>query len=102
MPTRNDIAQTVFDAIDAYNEQWAEGEPLEKSQDTVLFGAGGRLDSLGLINFMVVAEEKIEDTFDTPVALADENAMSAERSPFRTVNTLIDHVCLLLDGVHSE
>lgn len=61
------------------------------AEDTVLVGQGARLDSLGLVTLIVDVEQRIGDEAGVRVTLADERAMSAAKSPFRTVGSLVDH-----------
>ena len=90
------VLQAIFDAIDEINEQRPEEQRLEKSADTVLFGESGTLDSLGLVNFIVAVEQRLEDVFGASLALADEKAMSLKNSPFRSVKTLAEYASSLM------
>ena len=78
------------------NEQLPKGRTLEKSPQTILFGKGGQLDSLGLVSFIVEVEQKIEEELGVSITLADERAMSQKSSPFLTLQTLSEYVSLLL------
>lgn len=83
----------VSRVIADFNE--AEGDDSAKvpfAPDTPLFGKGGKLDSLGLVNLIVLTEQKLEEEFDVSISLADERAMSMESSPFATVQTFSDYV----------
>jgi len=91
------IIQAIFRAVDEVNQELPEGQRLKKSLDTVLFGRSGVLDSLGLVNLIVAAEEKIEEEFGSTITIADERAMSQKNSPFRTIGTLVDYVSSLLE-----
>ena len=90
------IQQLIFEVIDENNTQVPEDEQLEKSIDSVLYGESGKLNSLGLVNFIVAIEQKISDQFDTTITLADEKAVSQRNSPFRSVGTLVDYIRQLL------
>ena len=73
--------------IDALKE--TESEVFSNADlDTEIFGGKGTLDSLGLVTFLINLEQKIEDEFGKNITIADEKAMSAKNSPFRTVTTL--------------
>ncbi len=72
---------------------------LAKSAKTVLFGKNGQLDSLGLVNLLVIIEQNIEDQFDTSIIIADERAMSQKNSPFRTIGTLAEYLNMILNEV---
>ena len=91
------ILKIIFESINVLNEQLPEGEHVDKSIDTTLFGPGSKLDSLGLINLIVAVEQNIEDEYETEITLADEKAMSQEQSPFETVKSLANYIEILLN-----
>ena len=96
MNAKREATRMLYEAIDELNLELQEERRLEKSGDTVLFGQLGRLDSLGLVRLIVGTEEKIEEELGVTIRIADERAMSEQRSPFKTVGSLIDYVSLLL------
>ena len=91
----------LYEAIDELNPRLPPGMQVEKSPATVLFGDNGRLDSLGLVNLIVATEEKIEDQLGVTISLADEKAISLERSPFGTIEAFANYIKLLLDEHHN-
>ena len=62
----------------------------------VLFGPGGALDSLGLVNFLADLEYRLAEAYGRELVLASERAMSRRRSPFRDVDALVAYVLELL------
>lgn len=70
----------------------------EFSEDTVLFGKNGALDSMGLVTLIVAVEQAIEDRFDASAGLADEKAMSQARSPYRSVASLADYAVAQIEA----
>jgi acyl carrier protein len=96
MTRKERVTQEVFRAIDEVNANLPEGRQLEKSTDTVLFGERGELDSLGLVSLIVATELQVEEAFGVSITIADEKAMSQERSPFKTIASLVDYVDSLL------
>lgn len=96
MADKQAITNSIYAVIDETNGDLPPGQQLEKSPETILFGAKGRLDSMGLVNFIVGVEQRIEEDFQKPVSLTDEKAMSQRNSPFRTVGTLVDYIAELL------
>jgi acyl carrier protein len=84
------VVLVVFEAIDEINPT-LQGK-LAKSPDTVLFGKGGSLDSIGLVILVVTLEQLLEERFGVALTLADERAVSQKSSPFRTVRTLAEYV----------
>jgi acyl carrier protein len=91
-----DVLKVVLDSVSELNLQVDDSHQLELSPETQLFGRGSKLDSLGLVNLIVLVEEKTADTFGKSVTIADEKAMSQKNSPFRTVQTLADYLFSLL------
>jgi acyl carrier protein len=90
------IVGYLYAAIDDTNAQRAGEPPLEKTPETALFGSASALDSLGLVNFIVAAEKRIEEAYGTPIVLADDRALAREPSPFQSVGALADYVEVLL------
>src|SRR5205809_7760034 len=85
---RDQVLRLFYDAIDVVNRQLPTSRRLAKSLDTVIVGASGSLDSLGLINFVITLEERVTDVLTVPVELLDSTALIEEEGPFRTVDTL--------------
>ncbi len=90
------ILNLIYESIDEISDQITT--KVEKKPDEVLFGQGGKLDSLGLVNLIVAVEGMTEDELDVTITLADEKAMSMKNSPFRTIQTLADYIELLLES----
>lgn len=87
------VTKVVYDVLAQLNGELFGGEEkLAASLDTVLFGAGAALDSMGLVNLIVMTEQRVEEEFGAVVSLADERAMSQQHSPFRDVRTFIGHI----------
>ena len=57
----------------------------------MIVGAGGLLDSLGIVNFVVTLEEKVGDAIGTSIQLLEQE-MLTEGSPFRTVGALTHYI----------
>ena len=94
--------EIIFNVIDEFNEQFEHpSEHLEKNIEMALYGTGSKLDSLGLVNFITIVEQTIEDETERSISLANEKAMSRRRSPFKTIGSLIEYIDELLeeDGV---
>ena len=68
------------------------GEKIKIKIDSKLFGAGGPLDSMALVNLVLELEEFVEDEYGKTITLADEKAMSRRTSPFSRVSYLINYI----------
>lgn len=88
--------EILYPVIEEINETLDEGEQLAKSPDTVLFGDGALLDSVGLVNFIVTAERVAQEVTGKAITLASEKAFSRRQSPFRTVGSLAEYIEELL------
>ncbi len=91
------IKKIILKAVEEINSQLPVERQLDRSMETTLFGNNGKLDSLGLVNLIVIIEQNVEDEFDRGITIADEKAMSQHHSPFRNISTLVDYIDLLLN-----
>ena len=96
MSDQTRIMNVVFSAIDDINETLPESRRFSKKPEAVLFDPGGTMDSLGLTIFIVAIEQKIEQEFDLSMSSAGDYKMFDEDSPFRTVQSLVSYIDLLL------
>jgi acyl carrier protein len=95
---KNRILQCIFDTVDEMNDTLPDDRELGKSPDTRLIGKAGGLDSLEFVNFIVLLEQRVAEAFGTAVTLADERALSREKSPFSTIGRLTDYLTELLES----
>ncbi|HMO49567.1 MAG TPA: hypothetical protein PKE26_03405 [Kiritimatiellia bacterium] len=73
--------------------------PPEINRDTLMFGEGGPIDSMGIVMMVVDVEEAVRAKFGQTVSLADDRAMSQRNSPYRSIGSLTDYIAAQLDGV---
>ncbi|MEK6730655.1 MAG: hypothetical protein AABY34_00525 [Pseudomonadota bacterium] len=96
MIQRDDIINVIFSAMEDLNTQLPQDKKIDKRLDVQLFGGQGNLTSLSLVRFIVAVEDRMSETFEKSVVLADERALSKEHSPFRSVAALVDYIENLL------
>jgi len=87
----------LFSVIDELNQLRPTAEHLVKDLETPLSGDSGRLDSAGLINLIVLAEQKTAEELGMPIVLTDDHTMSQVNQVFHTLGTLADYIDLLLN-----
>lgn len=92
----NDVMSKVIEAVEELNLQLDDDRQVGSAPNTVLFGKGGKIDSLELVNLIVLVEGTIFDAYDVQISLADERAISQKNSPFRTVQSLSEYIFTLL------
>lgn len=91
------IIKMIFSVVDEINRQLSQENRLSKTLDTVIFGPGAELDSLGFIIFIVALEQKVEEEFKKTV-LMDNIEISKKDNPFRSISVLADCINLRLNG----
>ncbi len=92
MADKEKVEQAIYNAVDNLNLQLATDQKLEKSSETVLIGENGRLDSLGLVNFIVALEQEIEEQFNLSLMLFNESLITSDNSPLSTIGTLAEYI----------
>lgn len=97
MPEKQQISAAVIAGVQDVLAQRGVDVP-ELTAETRLLGRGAVLDSLGLVTLIVDLEQRIETDFDVSLVLANERAMSEAKSPFRSVETLTEYICALLES----
>ena len=94
--TKDKIVALIYEVIDEENEAREQDKQIVKSLETLFLMKDGGLDSLGLVSLIVATEEKIVDSLDVEITIADAKAMSQKNSPFKSVNSLADYILELL------
>ena len=96
---RDQIAELVRNTVDDVNEEMelTGGPRVGLQADAVLYGAGATIDSLTLVALIVAVEHNIRHAFGVSVVLANEKALSMQRSPFRTLDSLIEYAAVIVD-----
>jgi D-alanine--poly(phosphoribitol) ligase subunit 2 len=92
----NILEELIYPVVDEIRDSIESGDKLKKSPETPLFGAGSILDSLGLVVFIIAVESRMKKEIGKAITLANEEAMSRESSPFRTMGTLASYISDLL------
>jgi acyl carrier protein len=87
----SDVAfQLVKSAVQDLAAELGYDNLRDVAASTELFGGADGIDSLTLVRLVAEIERSAEEKFRRNVVLADEQAMSRRRSPFRTVGTLAE------------
>ena len=87
-----DIVAIIYAAIDEVNSQSIGALKIQKDLDTQLLAKGSGLDSLAFVNLIVAIEGQLETSLGLSVVLVDEDSMSLQENPFRTVGSLASYV----------
>ncbi len=102
MIERSAALSIVIASIQEVFAQTGMDAPSALTEDTVLVGKDAVLDSLGVVSLIVEVEQRVESDHNASVTLANDKAMSARNSPFRTVGVLTDHVVAMVAEVSGS
>ena len=78
-------------AIKEFNSLQLCMTELKLNGDEPLMGNEG-LDSMGLVHFIVLVEDKLYDEFNEKIDLSSDAAFSQERSPFSNMNSFVEFI----------
>ena len=96
MSIEKQVEEILFASIEEINENLPPDQKIKADKATLLFGNEATLDSLPLVNLIVVAERKVEEALNLSINIADEQAMSQKNSPFKSVESLANYIVLLV------
>jgi|SRR3982750_2994696 len=99
MIARNIAVEIVVASLKEVFAQVGTPGPDNITDDTVLVGNEAVIDSLGVVSLIVEVEQRLESEHGISVTLANDKAMSARNSPFRTVGVLADHCLAMAEEV---
>ncbi|PIE80809.1 MAG: hypothetical protein CSA15_01505 [Candidatus Delongbacteria bacterium] len=78
------IEKIIEKTIDEINKSLKNEIPKDDSSELL----GKSLDSLSVINFIVILEENINKIGNIEIVLTNDDSIFSEPSPFRTIETL--------------
>jgi hypothetical protein len=89
---RDSLLKCIKDAFDEVNSTRAEKIPTDALDEIYLYGQQGVFDSLQLVDFVVILEEKVAERIGAVVSIVSPKAVSRKANPFRQVSSLVDYV----------
>lgn len=91
MAETNKLQEVIFSVIDELNLQRPADQQITKRSDTVLVGEGG-LDSLGLVNFVVLLEERLDAALNMQISLVSDGMDFHDGGAFSSVRALVTYI----------
>ncbi|MBF0175925.1 MAG: acyl carrier protein [Magnetococcales bacterium] len=91
-PGAEEILATIYGCVDEINRQLPKNGQLQKSPASILIGAGGVLDSLGLITLLVALEDALKKKLGLACFLLDEKILVDPQGPFHTIDGLLQWI----------
>jgi len=87
------IYEVIYKAIDEVNQQETDNNnAIIKEPKSSLYEGGNGLDSVGLVNLLFSIEDILASEYNINISLSDEKAVSREKSPFKTIETLATYI----------
>jgi acyl carrier protein len=86
------VLRVIYESVAELNMQLPAEQQIGKSLSTILFGGGGKLDSLGLANFIVITEQKLEECYGFRIDLTQDDPFSPTTGHFRNIESLATYV----------
>jgi hypothetical protein len=99
MDFKNVVDKIIDLSIEAFNQTVEPAQQLKNSGDTVIFGPGSALDSLGFVNFIVTIESEVDSQLNKTIFIVDEEALEMAKNPFQTIGSLKN---LLVEKLKAE
>jgi acyl carrier protein len=96
------VRDIVLRAVEAQELLLGSGIDRSLGDEAPLFGGAGPFDSMALVSLITHIEELVDTELQMSVILVSEKAMSARRSPFATVATLVAFVNDSLPAVQHD
>lgn len=89
---REQLVEIIVSSLGEILADQGEDEFGELGESTYLIGPRSIVDSLSLVSLIVDVEQRLREERGVSLSIADERAMSQEKSPFRSVGTLAGYV----------
>lgn len=101
MVLQDALMKCIKDALDEVNATRVDKIPTSALKDVYLYGQHGVFDSLQLVDFIMILEEKIVEQVGAVVSIVSEKAFSRRVNPFGKMSTLLDYVAEEIAPVHA-
>ncbi len=96
------VDETLFKVVDEVNQLLPREAHLEKSMEESLTGPQAKIDSLGLINFILTSEKMVQEEFGKRIILTDGAALIKSDDITLTIGTVKNYICKRLVKKEDE
>lgn len=86
------IAQQIVSALEELNQQLPAEARIEPSPSAALLAPAGKLDSLGLVNLILLVEERMARELSAEISLTEDQTLAQPEVVFRDVQSLANHI----------
>ncbi|MBQ9688407.1 hypothetical protein IJV79_02085 [bacterium] len=89
---KDQIKEILKEAIEELNTQLEDDEQVAFNDETRFIGSHAAIDSISFVTLVSIIEEIIEDKMDVSIQLVNEKAFSSKRSPFYSIETMVQYI----------
>ena len=94
---------SVLDAaVGELNLELPDGKRLVNAPQASLYGGDAGLDSLELMRFLILVEQKVSQALGIAVSLADERALTRTESPYTNLKSLAGYLVELIEEARGS
>jgi len=86
------LLDCIKQGIEEINITREQKIPIEELDRISIYGESGVFDSMQLVNFLMVVEERMSEQMGLSITIVSEKAISRKVSPFSTVSALLDYL----------
>lgn len=97
--THKMIVDVLFNSIDEFNKLKDNHEKIIKNESSSLMSVEHSMDSLSLVEFILIVEDNFLDSFGISITIADDRAMSELNSPFKSIESLAKYLYKSLNKI---
>jgi len=98
MPLRSTLTRDQVESVVVQTLASIRPELSPVSGATPLIGEQAVVDSVGFITLLVAIEQGLGSVVDLSASFMEQNAVDDSQHPFRTIESLTDHICGMLSG----
>lgn len=87
------IINIVLESVEEINHILEDKIPVQEGEYAYLYDwSHGYLDSFSLVSLLVCIEQAMEDQLNMKLDLVNLNHLADQNNPFRTVESLVNHI----------
>ena len=95
--SKRQIENLVLGSLRLLNEEKQDDKKIPVASGTVLLGTGTQLDSLDFVVVITDIEERLQNAIGSEFELAVEMQSEDGSNPFRSVESLCEHIAAILE-----
>ena len=89
---KEQIIDIVISNVKSFVDTLPDDQKFKVDLNTILFGKGSNIDSLSLVSIIVDLEMTFLNDYEIELSLSDDKAMMREKSPFDSLQSLVDFI----------